>query len=214
MKVNMKKVNLFRSKLLILVSNELNKNIKKTIMKINSKDLKDINDDFSINYFQVFMENPIEIGQPSNFGNRKDFENNTSKRKNIHKKIPSFLNFLSISPRKKEIKKKKKMKELIFVKKKISQLKQSLGPRTNRIKKKKIEYSKKYLIKKSIKYLRKLSESLKDLYASDDKLNKNRDYNSNRIIQEQSIHDVLRRNILNEVFLFDTPNYSPMIHYK
>ena len=214
MKVYIKNVNMFRSRLLILVSNELNKNIKNSIMKINSKDLNDINDDFSINSFEVFMENPIEYGQSNNL--LRNFENNVFQRKNTHKqKISSSLNHLYLAQIKKDFTKtKNKKKEIIFVKKKISQLKQSLGPRTNRIKKKKIEYSKKYLIKKSIKYLRKLSESLKDLYASDDKLNKNRDYNSNRIIQEQSIHDVLRRNILNEVFLFDTPNYSPMIHYK
>ena len=42
----MKNVNMFRSRLLILVSNELNKNIKNSIMKINSKDLNDINYDF------------------------------------------------------------------------------------------------------------------------------------------------------------------------
>ena len=35
-----------------------------------------------------------------------------------------------------------------------------------------------------------------------------------RIIKEQSIHDVLRRNMLNEVYLFDTSNYSPMVYYK
>ena len=66
MKVYIKNVNMFRSRLLILVSNELNKNIKNSIMKINSKDLNDINDDFSINSFEVFMENPIEYGLSNN----------------------------------------------------------------------------------------------------------------------------------------------------
>ena len=69
-------------------------------------------------------------------------------------------------------------------------------------------------MKKSIKYLRKLAEDLKDFNATDKKLNENRDYNSYRIIKEQSIHDVLRRNMLNEVYLFDTSNYSPMVYYK
>ena len=71
----MKKVNLFRTKLLITVSNELNNDIKKTLMKLNSKNINDINNNFSINSFEVFMENPIEIGQPSNYGSQSDFEN-------------------------------------------------------------------------------------------------------------------------------------------
>ena len=208
MKVYIKNVNMFRSRLLILVSNELNKNIKNSIMKINSKDLNDINDDFSINSFEVFMENPIEYGLSNNL--IKNFENNVFQRNNFHKqKISSSLNHLYLAQIKKDFTKtKNKKKEIIFVKKKISQLKQSLGPRTNKVKKKKIELSKKYLMKKSIKYLRKLAENLKDFNATDKKLNENRDYNSYRIIKEQSIHDVLRRNMLNEVYLFDTSNYS------
>ncbi len=77
----MKKVNLFRTKLLITVSNELNNDIKKTLMKLNSKNINDINNNFSINSFEVFIENPIEIGQASNYGSQSDFENKIMKKK-------------------------------------------------------------------------------------------------------------------------------------
>ena len=92
----MEKVNKFRTKLIILVSNELNKNPNKTKMRLNSQNLSDINDNFSTNSFEVFMNNPIEIGKPNHFGSRNSFNLN-KKKENIPKKIPSFLNVLKFN---------------------------------------------------------------------------------------------------------------------
>ena len=162
MKVYIKNVNMFRSRLLILVSNELNKNIKNSIMKINSKDLNDINDDFSINSFEVFMENPIEFVKPNHIGYKNGFENDFQIKKQFSEKIPCFRKLLTFEKIKKRKSEKKHCHEKIFLvqKKKISQLKHSLGPKTQRIKKKHIKYNQKHLIKTSIKYLRLLSENL------------------------------------------------------
>ena len=210
----MKKVNLFRTKLLIIVSNELNKDIKKTLMKLNSKNINDINNDFSINSFEVYMENPIEIGQPMNYGSKSDFENNFTKRKKTHKKINSFLNLLSFENKNKmKISKKTTDYDIKLVKKKkISKLKKNLGPLKVKAKKKQGKYSKKYLMKKSIKYLRQLLNTLKDLEGKNKIINNK--YNSQRNINKQFIHNILRDNILNNTYLIGTPNYSPLMYYK
>ena len=209
----MKKVNLFRTKLLITVSNELNNDIKKTLMKLNSKNINDINNNFSINSFEVFMENPIEIGQPSNYGSQSDFENKIMKKKKTHRKIDSLLNLLTFeNQNKKKLVKKETRYDILVKKKNISQLKKSLGPKTVKTKKKHIKYSKKYLMKKSIKYLRQLLNNLKDLEGKNKIIVEKT--NSQRIVNNKFIHNILRENILNDAHLIGTPNYSPLIYYK
>jgi hypothetical protein len=210
----MKKVNVFRTKLLLTVSNELNKDIKRTLMKLNSKNINDINSNFSINSFEVFMENPIEIGQPSNYGSKSDFENSSIKKKKTHQKINSFLNLLSIDKQnKKKLERKTTRYDIILVKKKnISQLKKSLGPKTVKTKKKQIKFSKKYLMKKSIKYLKQLINNLKDLEGKN-KINYDK-AKSQRNVNKQFIHNILRDNILNDAYLIGEPNYSPLIYYN
>ena len=209
----MKKVNLFRTKLLITVSNELNNDIKKTLMKLNSKNINDINNNFSINSFEVFMENPIEIGQPSNYGSQSDFENKIMKKKKTHRKIDSLLNLLTFeNQNKKKLVKKETRYDILVKKKNISQLKQSLGPKTVKTKKKHIKYSKKYLMKKSIKYLRQLLNTLKDLEGKNKIIHAK--INSQRTVNNKFIHNILRENILNDAYLMGTPNYSPLIYYK
>ena len=209
----MKKVNLFRTKLLITVSNELNNDIKKTLMKLNSKNINDINNNFSINSFEVFIENPIEIGQASNYGSQSDFENKIMKKKKTHRKIDSLLNLLTFeNQNKKKLVKKETRYDILVKKKNISQLKQSLGPKTVKTKKKQIKFSKKYLMKKSIKYLRQLLNNLKDLEGKNKIIVEKT--NSQRIVNNKFIHNILRENILNDAYLIGTPNYSPLIYYK
>ena len=115
---NKRDPNSFRTKLLIIISKEL-EHEKKCLMKLNSKDINDINTHFSINSFEVFMENPIEYGLSNNL--IKNFENNVFQRNNFHKqKISSSLNHLYLAQIKKDFSKtKNKKKEIIFVKKKL-----------------------------------------------------------------------------------------------
>lgn len=201
----MEKVNKFRTKLIILVSNELNKNPNKTKMRLNSQNLSDINDNFSTNSFEVFMNNPIEIGKPNHFGSRNYFNLN-KKKENIPKKIPSFLNVLKFNNQNNENNEVSHNDILIVQKKNISHLKKSLGPHLPKRKKKEIKHSKKFLMKKGIKFLRNLSDHLKDVHK---KLNK-----KNEQIKETSIHNYLRQDILKDPYLIGNPNYSPLIHYK
>ena len=65
-------------------------------MRLNSQNLSDINDNFSTNSFEIFMNNKIEIGKPNHFGSRNSFNLN-KKKENIPKKIPSFLNVLKFN---------------------------------------------------------------------------------------------------------------------
>ncbi len=212
---NKKDPNSFRTKLLILISKEL-EHEKKCLMKLNSKDINDINTHFSINSFEVFMENPIEFGKPNHIGYKNGFENDFQIKKQFSEKIPCFRKMLTFDKIKKRKSEKKHHHEKIILvqKKKISQLKHSLGPKTQRIKKKHIKYNQKHLIKTSIKYLRLLSENLKDSRNKESNELKN-NLKTERISKNQFVHNILRDNILyNNPYLIGKESYSPLIYYK
>ena len=198
---NKRDPNSFRTKLLIIISKEL-EHEKKCLMKLNSKDINDINTHFSINSFEVFMENPIEFGKPNHIGYKNGFENDFQIKKQFSEKIPCFRKLLTYK------------KIFLVKKKKISQLKHSLGPKTQRIKKKHIKYNQKHLIKTSIKYLRLLSENLKDSRNKETNELKN-NLKTERISKNQFVHNILRDNILyNNPYLIGKESYSPLIYYK
>ena len=67
-------------------------------------------------------------------------------------------------------------------------------------------------MKKSIKYLRQLLNNLKDLEGKNKIIVEKT--NSQRIVNNKFIHNILRENILNDAYLIGTPNYSPLIYYK
>lgn len=214
-----KDVNSYRTKLLILIANEL-KNKNKCLMKLNSKDINDINTNFSINSFEVFMENPIEIGKPNHIGYKNGFENSFKIKKKFSEKIPSFNKLFNCENIKKTKTKTEKIyyhEEIILVrKKKITELKQTLGPKNQKTKKKHKKYNKKELMNKSIQYLRKLSETLKDSEGKNkDIIETKNSLKTERIKKDQFVHNILRDNIfLNNPYLIGNETYSPLIHYN